>query len=157
MGNLNNGQASPLIIALLIFACLATLDGRWTLAAGCISIAVFFKVYPLAIGLLLAVIEPRRLTWRIVLAVVICGALSLVLQRPAYVIDQYVEWWRSLIADPRRVSTEMRSWRDTWLFLRILNVPTTVARYPVLPACNSIHDFNPLLAALPPLGARRRV
>jgi Glycosyltransferase family 87 len=138
IGNLNNGQASPLIIALLIFACLATLDGRWTLAAACISIAVFFKVYPLAIGLLLAVIEPRRLTWRIVLALLICGALSLVLQRPAYVIDQYVEWWRSLIADRRRVSTELGSWRDTWLLLRILHVPITVAGYAVLQAGTAV-------------------
>src|SRR5258708_40018056 len=92
MGNLNNGQASPLIIALLIFACLATLDGRWTLAAGCISIAVFFKVYPLAIGLLLAVFLTPRLTLGVVFCVFVFVGLFLVFCRPPYVFVCFVEW-----------------------------------------------------------------
>jgi hypothetical protein len=134
IGNLNNGQASPLIIALLICGCLVALDNRWTLAAGCIAIATFFKIYPLAIGLLLAVIEPRKLTWRLILGVVILGILSLVLQRPDYVISQYGDWWRSLGADQRRVSTELGSWRDAWLLLRIAHVPITVGTYAILQA-----------------------
>ena len=134
IGNLNNGQASPLIIALLICACLAVLDERWTLCAGCIAIATFFKIYPLAIGLLLAVIEPRKLTWRLVLGILILGSLSLVLQRPTYVISQYGDWWRSLGADQRRVSTELGSWRDAWLLLRIAHIPITVGAYAILQA-----------------------
>jgi hypothetical protein len=134
IGNLNNGQASPFIIALLIFGCLAASDGRWTLAAGCISFAAFFKIYPLAIGLLLAVIEPRKLSWRLGLGILIFGALSLVLQRPPYVIEQYRDWWLSLGADQRRVSTELGSWRDVWLLLRILHLPITVAGYALLQA-----------------------
>lgn len=134
IGNLNNGQASPFIIALLIFGCMAALDGRWTLAAGCISFAAFFKIYPLAIGLLLAVIEPRKLSWRLGLGLLIFGALSLVLQRPPYVIEQYRDWWLSLGADQRRVSTELGSWRDVWLLLRILHLPLTVAGYAGLQA-----------------------
>jgi hypothetical protein len=134
IGNLNNGQASPFIIALLVFGCMATLDGRWTLAAGCISFAAFFKIYPLAIGLLLAVIEPRKLSWRLGLGLLIFGALSLVLQRPPYVIEQYRDWWLSLGADQRRVLTELGSWRDVWLLLRILHLPITVAGYAVLQA-----------------------
>jgi len=134
LGNLNNGQASPFIIALLVFGCMAALDGRWTLAAACISFAAFFKIYPLAIGLLLAVIEPRKLSWRLGLGLLIFGALSLVLQRPPYVIEQYRDWWLSLGADQRRVSTELGSWRDVWLLLRILHLPITVAGYAVLQA-----------------------
>ena len=134
LGNLNNGQASPFIIALLVFGCIAALDGRWTLAAGCISFAAFFKIYPLAIGLLLTVIEPRKLSWRLGLGLLIFGALSLVLQRPPYVIEQYRDWWLSLGADQRRVSTELGSWRDVWLLLRILHLPITVAGYALLQA-----------------------
>ena len=134
IGNLNNGQASPLIIALLLCGCLAAVDERWTLAAGCISIATFFKIYPLAIGLLLVVIEPRKLAWRLILGVLVLGILSLVLQRPDYVISQYGDWWRSLGADQRRVSTELGSWRDAWLLLRIVHVPITVGAYAVLQA-----------------------
>jgi hypothetical protein len=138
IGNLNNGQASPLIIALLICGCLAVLDQRWTLAAGCIAIATFFKIYPLAIGLLLAVIEPRKLTWRLVLGVLILGILSLVFQRPDYVISQYSDWWRSLGADQRRVSTELGSWRDAWLLLRIAHIPITVGTYAILQAAAAL-------------------
>ena len=134
VGNLNNGQASPLIIALLICGCLAALDERWTLAAGCIAIATFFKIYPLAIGLLLVVIEARKLTWRLILGVLILGVLSLILQRPDYVIRQYEDWWHSLGADQRRVSTELGSWRDAWLLLRIAHVPITVGAYAILQA-----------------------
>ena len=132
IGNLNNGQASPLIIALLICGCLAVLDERWIVAAACIAVATFFKIYPLAIGLLLAVIEPRKLTWRLILGVLILGALSLVSQRPDYVIHQYEDWWHSLGADQRRVSTELGSWRDAWLLLRIAHVPITVGVYAIL-------------------------
>jgi hypothetical protein len=138
IGNLNNGQASPLIIALLLCGCLAALDERWTLAAGCIAIATFFKIYPLAIGLLLAVIEPRKLSWRLILGLLILGILSLVLQRPDYVVNQYGDWWRSLGADQRRVSTELGSWRDAWLLLRILHVPITVGAYAVLQAATAL-------------------
>jgi Glycosyltransferase family 87 len=138
IGNLNNGQASPLIIALLLCGCLAVLDERWTLAAGCIAIATFFKIYPSAVGLLLAVIEPRKLTWRLILGVLILGILSLVLQRPDYVISQYGDWWRSLGADQRRVSTELGSWRDAWLLLRIVHIPITVAVYAVLQAAAAV-------------------
>jgi hypothetical protein len=138
IGNLNNGQASPLIIALLLCGCLAVLDERWTLAAGCIAIATFFKIYPLAVGLLLAVIEPRKLTWRLILGVLILGILSLVLQRPDYVISQYGDWWRSLGADRRRVSTELGSWRDAWLLLRIVHIPITVGVYAVLQAAAAV-------------------
>ena len=138
IGNLNNGQASPFIIALLLCGCVAALDERWTLAAGCISVATFFKVYPLAIGLLLAVIDPRKLSWRLILGVVIFGILSLVLQRPDYVLHQYGDWWRSLGADQRRVSTELGSWRDAWLLLRIVHVPITVGAYAVLQAATAL-------------------
>jgi len=108
------------------------------LAAGCIAIATFFKIYPLAIGLLLAVIEPRKLTWRLILGVLILGILSLVLQRPEYVISQYGDWWRSLGADQRRVSTELGSWRDAWLLLRIAHVPITVGVYAILQAAAAL-------------------
>jgi hypothetical protein len=134
IGNLNNGQASPLIIALLVCGCLAFLDERRTLAAACISVAAFFKIYPLAIGLLLVVIEPRKMGWRLILGILILGALSLVLQRPDYVVSQYRDWWRSLGQDQRRVSTELGSWRDAWLLLQIVHFPITAAGYAVLQA-----------------------
>ena len=47
---------------------------RWNLAALCIAVAAFFKLYPLAFGLLLAALYPRKLIWQLA---VMAGALFL--------------------------------------------------------------------------------
>jgi alpha-1,2-mannosyltransferase len=133
IGNLNNGQASPVLIALLLLACLAVEEQRWTLAAFAIAVAAYFKIYPLAIGLLLVVLEPQKLWWRLVIAIVILGGASLVLgNSPGYVVGQYRAWGISLASDQRRVATELGTWRDFWLLLRILHVPITVGIYAIL-------------------------
>jgi Glycosyltransferase family 87 len=133
IGNLNNGQASPLLIALLLLACLAVEERRWTLAAAAIAAAAYFKIYPLAIGLLLIVLEPQKLWWRLAIAIVILGGASFILgNSPGYVVDQYRAWGVSLASDQRRVATELGTWRDFWLLLRILHVPITVGIYAIL-------------------------
>ncbi len=44
---------------------------RWNSAALCIAIATIFKVYPIAVGLLICVIAPRRFGWRLVTALLL--------------------------------------------------------------------------------------
>jgi hypothetical protein len=58
--------------------------------------------------------------------------LSLILQRPGYVLQQYQNWLAWLGADQRRVSGELGSWRDFWLLLRIARLPITVPLYALL-------------------------
>jgi hypothetical protein len=134
LGNLNNGQASLLVIGLLLGACVAIEARRWTLGAFLIGAATFFKIYPLVIGLLLVVIYPWRLGPRLLLS--LCGLwfLSLVLQKPQYVLHQYHDWFACLGADQRRVAGALGTWRDFWLLLRIIRLPITVSGYLVLQA-----------------------
>ena len=132
LGNLNNGQASLLVIGLLLGACLAIEARRWTLGALLIALATFFKIYPLVIGLLFVVIYPWRLGPRLFLSLLALGLLPLVLQRPQYVLQQYHDWLACLGADQRRVSGQLGSWRDFWLLLRIVRLPITVPGYAVL-------------------------
>jgi Glycosyltransferase family 87 len=134
LGNLNNGQASLLVIGLLLGACLAIDARRWTLAAFFIAAATFFKIYPLVIGLLLVVIYPSRLGPRLFLSLVALWLLSLGLQKPQYVLQQYHDWFACLGADQRRVSGTLGTWRDFWLLLRILRLPISVSVYAVLQA-----------------------
>jgi hypothetical protein len=134
LGNVNNGQASLLVIGLLVGACLAIEARRWTLSAFLIATATFFKIYPLVIGLLLVVIYPWRLGPRLFLSLLVLWLLSLVLQRPQYVLQQYHDWFGCLGADQRRVSGDLGSWRDFWLLLRIVRLPITVPVYAVLQA-----------------------
>jgi glycosyl transferase family 87 len=132
LGNLNNGQASLLVIGLLLYACLAIEARKWTLGAFLIAAATFFKIYPLVIGLLFTVIYPRRLGGRLLLSLLVLWLLSLVLQKPQYVLEQYHDWFASLGADQRRVSGTLGSWRDFWLLLRIVRAPITVFGYAML-------------------------
>jgi Glycosyltransferase family 87 len=132
LGNLNNGQASLLVIGLLLNACLAIEARKWTLGAFLIAAAAFFKIYPLVIGLLFTVIYPRRLGARLLLSLFVLWLLSLVLQKPPYVLEQYHAWFASLSADQRRVFGALGTWRDFWLLLRIIRVPITVFGYAML-------------------------
>jgi hypothetical protein len=132
IGSMNNGQASLLVIGLLLFACAAIEAQSWTLAAFLIAFATFFKIYPLVVGLLFAVIYPRPMALRLFLAIVALWLLSLFLQNPRYVLEQYQNWFLCLQADQRRVAGELGSWRDFWLLLRIARIPITTSVYALI-------------------------
>jgi hypothetical protein len=126
LGDIFNGQANPLVIGLLMLAVLACRREQWMVAAFCVAVAAYFKVYPLAIGMLLGVAHPRRFPWRLALALAAIFGLSLILQRPAYALEQYGNWVRSLGKDPRRTLNYYGTYRDFWLLLRLLRVPVSL-------------------------------
>ena len=53
IGNIDISQANPLVEGLLLFAIAAVHAERWNSAALCVAIATCFKIYPLAVGLLI--------------------------------------------------------------------------------------------------------
>ena len=132
LGDIFNGQANPLVIGLLMLAVLECRRERWMIGALCVAVATYFKVYPLAIGLLLAVVHPRKFPWRLALALAAIFGLSLVLQRPGYVLEQYGNWVRSLGKDPRRTLNYFGTYRDFWLLLRVLRVPVSLLGWAAL-------------------------
>ena len=60
IGNLNNGQSNSLVLAVTVAGLAAVASERWNLAAVLIALACLFKVYPIAVGMLLAALYPRR-------------------------------------------------------------------------------------------------
>ncbi len=134
LGDIYNGQANPLVIGLLMAAVLACRRERWMIAAFCVGVAAYFKVYPLAMGLLLAVLHPRKFSWRLAVALVAIFGLSLVLQRPGYALEQYGNWVHSLRQDPRRTLNYFGTYRDFWLLLRVLRVPISPRGWALLQA-----------------------
>ena len=132
LGNFNNGQANPLVIGLLLIAFVAADRGRFTVAAICVAIATYFKIYPLALGLLLAVLYPRRFTWRLVLALALTGGAAFLLQQPYYVLAQYRLWFETRAADNRLRYAGDIAPRDLWLLLRFAHIPVTEAIYRVI-------------------------
>jgi len=132
LGNLAVGQANPLIIGLLMFAIAAVRVKRWNIAALCVAIPTFFKIYPLAVGMLICVIAPRRFVWRLVLALVLLAVVPFLFQNWSYVSDQCHAWIATRISDNRVQYPEKYVPVDLWFLLH------WVARLPILPWCYSV-------------------
>ena len=107
LGNFNNGQVNPMIIGLLMIAIVAAHEKRWTLSAVALGFSTYLKIYPLSVGLLLVLLYPRQLGWRLLLTLILMGALSFILQRPAYVLEQYQRWFHTRAADDRRLNMDI--------------------------------------------------
>ncbi len=129
LGNFNNGQANPIITGLLMLAIIGARTERWNLAAFCIAVAVYFKIYPIVAGLLLALVFPRQFSWRMVVFLVALGVLSFLLQKPSYVWHQYELWFATRISDNRRLTAQNIAPNDLWLLLRCLQISITEKAY----------------------------
>src|SRR5260370_4256627 len=126
LSNLNNGQAGLLITAFLLFWLVYCARGRWQITAACFAIATIFKLYPIALALLLAALYPSKLSWRLALWLVGLFLLTFLLQHPPYVLTQYQAWLHRLANDHRRLKGAYGTWRDAWLLLRLARVPMTI-------------------------------
>jgi hypothetical protein len=103
LGNLDVGQANPFVIGFLMLAVAAVCDEHWNTAAFCIAIPTFFKIYPLALGLLICVIAPRRFSWRLLIALLVLAAAPFLFQHWSYISEQYQAWVATRSGDDRRV------------------------------------------------------
>jgi hypothetical protein len=121
IGNFNNGQVNPMLIGLLMIAIVAAYSNRWITSALCIGISVYLKIYPLSVGLLLLVIYPRQLGWRLAVTLLLLGLLPFALQQPAYVFEQYQRWFASRAADNRRMNLDIAP-RDFAMVLRVVQI-----------------------------------
>ena len=117
LGNLDTGQANPTVIGLLLLAVAAVPAERWSLAAFCVAIATYFKIYPLAVGLILFLIAPRKFGWRLLLALLVLGILPFLFQHWSYVSQQYHEWVATRSADDRRLYPLKDVPLDLWFLL----------------------------------------
>src|SRR5262249_41500179 len=107
LGHFFNGQYNPLIFGVFIIAVLAVVAGLWKLLAIFVGICTYLKIYPLSVGLLLALLYPRKLGWRLGLTLILMGALPFLLQQPAYVFEQYKRWFSTRAADDRRLNMDI--------------------------------------------------
>ena len=123
LSSLNNGQANIVIIALFLVATGAASRSRWFTCAFCASFAVYWKIYPIAFALLLTLIFPKKLAVSILFGLVGLFVLSLLLQRPSYVLQEYGSWFANLAADRRRAHAYYGRWRDFYLLLRLVGIP----------------------------------
>ncbi len=129
LGNVNNGQANLLVIGLLLVAVAALGEGRFALAAVCVAAATLFKMYPLAVGLLLVLAEPRRFGPRLAVALAAGLALPFVLQSPDYVLSQYSGWLHHLESNDRQILDVELWYRDLRLLCSRWLTPMSYEAY----------------------------
>jgi hypothetical protein len=132
LSSLNNGQPNPLIIGLLLAALAAIDRERWSLAAALVALATVVKIYPLAIGLLLAAVYPRRFAPRLLLALALAAVLPFACQHWDYVQEQYAQWLQRLGKDQRWDWPPHMAYRDLWLLIRLFHLPLTPQGYLVV-------------------------
>jgi hypothetical protein len=132
LDNLNNGQSNVLMIGLVMLGVLACGSERWVLAAMCLAAACLFKIYPLAVALLLAAVYPRRFTGRFVLLLAVGLLLPFLLQRPAYVAEQYASWMAYLKQDERQSKVLELWYRDVRLLSRVCGMPLAAGVYALI-------------------------
>ena len=114
VGNFSNLQSNPVVLGTLLAAVAACVERRFTLAALAIGVATFLKIYPLSLGLLLVLLFPKRLSWRL-LGVLALGLLLPYATKPfdaAFVTRSYDEWLALLKSDDRKYFPEWDKYKD---------------------------------------------
>ncbi len=129
LGSVHNGQSNPLVIGLLMAALAAVTQERWNLASACVTVACLFKVYPIAVGLLLALLYPRRFSGRLAAGLLVGLALPFLLQRPDYVLAEYHNWFHYLSVEDRQTWWLEYWYRDLRLLCRVWLVPLSAPMY----------------------------
>jgi Glycosyltransferase family 87 len=131
LGSLNNGQVNLLLIALMLAAVTASGLERWNVAALCLALAIMFKLYPVALALLLVMVYPRRLGLRLLIGLALVAAVPFLMQDPEYVARQY-QLWFGKVADGdnhRRFWPLDAGYRDVWLLIRAWEMPVDLHWY----------------------------
>jgi hypothetical protein len=123
VGSLHNGQSNALVLGLLLVAVAGVAEECWNLAAFCAALACLFKLYPIAVGLLLAVLYPRRFACRLGAALALGMGLPFLLQQPDYVAAQYASWVHQLRVDDRQKMDVLRGTQDLRMVFRVWLVP----------------------------------
>jgi hypothetical protein len=106
-------QLTLLTLGLMLLATAAFTAGRPGLSALALSVATCLKAYPVALGLLFVVIEPRRFGWRFAAALLLALALPFAFQTPNYVAGQYRDWLIGGL-NPRYIDGAFQDVMFTW-------------------------------------------
>jgi hypothetical protein len=136
ISNLFTGQMNLLLASFALIAVTASQQQRWTLASLAIALSTLMKVYPLALGLLLILVYPRQLSWRLALMLLAMALLPFLFQEPAVVCRAYEHWFALLsTGDSHRrflPLTMSETYRDLLQLFRLLNLPITLPMYTVV-------------------------
>ena len=117
IGNLDVAQANPFVIGLLMYAVATARREQWAATAILVSVAGAFKIYPLSVGLLIALMAPSRYSAYLVSSVLALILLPFAFRPPEYVGSLYHAWISTRFADNRLEYSARHAPLDLWLAL----------------------------------------
>jgi len=133
LSNLDSGQANLLVSGLIMLGVSAAYAQHWMLAAAAVSVATYWKIYPLAVGMLLCLLAPWRFGWRLALNLFLFALIPFMFQGTNYVADQYHHWIATRTADNRLEYALAIAPRDLWfLLVRLGHLPISQTAYNIL-------------------------
>jgi len=106
-----SGHSNAIVPALIILALAAIVRQRWWWTSTLLAAAVFIKLWPMAIVLLLIACWPRQLSWRFAVVCVVLALLPFLTRPPDTVAWQYHEWYLCL-KGPLQARGD--GYRDAW-------------------------------------------
>ncbi len=130
-------QSNALVIGLIMIAVTAVSLERWMLAAIAIAGAVYWKIYPIVVAMLLVLIAPTKITWRLFFAFLAMALIPFVCQNSSYVLEQYQLWYTTRIQDNRLNYPLKIAPLDLWyLLVRRAGMPISETAYQILRICS---------------------
>jgi hypothetical protein len=114
LSSLANQQANVLLIGVLLWGTYAVRERHWWLAAVCLGMAMF-KLYPLALGLVFAVLYPRQLLPRLAIVAAVLLAVPFAVLPPPAAWERYlwiVEYARDGMHALRFQLVGVREWLE---------------------------------------------
>ena len=111
-----NAQSNALAIGMVLLGMTAVARQRWWPGAWWLGGAVALKLTPLVVVLVLCALHPRRLSGRVLLAVLVIGMVPFLVTSPASAWRHYEEWCTHLS------STSGKRWpgfRDAWTLVQV--------------------------------------
>jgi len=127
--SINNAQINTHLIGMILLGLVSAFRQRWNQAALLLAAAAIFKIYPIAVGLLLAALFFRQFAFRFLLALAAISALPFLTQIPDYVADQYRNWLEFLGRDNRFNAQIDLATRDLAMLLRVGGHPISERTY----------------------------
>jgi hypothetical protein len=122
------GQSNALIFALVAGAAVAMRRQRWWTAALLLAVPVHFKLWPLAVALLLIACWPRQLLARVAVALAAVGAIPFLTKPAVWVCQEYAAWV-SMLVGPAQVR---HVYRDAWTIWELIHTPVDPRAYMLL-------------------------
>lgn len=122
LASLNNGQINLLLVGLLMLGCAAVARSRFRSGSLWLAAAAGLKIYPAAVGMLLAAVYPRRMIPLFVAGIVAFAALPFLFQRTDYVLEMHRTLAWSLQHDVRSYDDPNRAPQDAFLLLHVCGI-----------------------------------